>query len=102
MSKEPPRHPPHRALKGGIMAMLKKESAKEIQTIGFVTEFVHVATLIQRGCPLWSEYIARVNFHYKLYEFHFGTENMLPRVIFREVGDMGWSECFAILTILSK
>ena len=61
---------------------------KSTQLACINTEYVYVATLIQKGCPLWSEYIARVNFHYKLYEFHFGTENMLPKVIFREVGDM--------------
>ena len=61
---------------------------KSTQLACIYTEYVYVATLIQKGCPLWSEYIARVNFHYKLYEFHFGTENMLPKAILREVGDM--------------
>ena len=61
---------------------------KSTQLACIYTEYVYVATLIQKGCPLWSEYIARVNFHYKLYEFHFGREKMIAKVVFRDLGDM--------------
>ena len=58
---------------------------KSTQLACIYTEDVYVATsnTDPKRLP-----IARVNFHYKLYEFHFGREKMIAKVVFRDLGDM--------------